>query len=120
MESHFEEQDPTAPASLEENIQQKFAAVLPAVTNLVDINKAVEDTFKTDIATDKIRKVFLEEIEKDAFANKVKEVVAVGTKVQRYDGIMGFGATILKWGVIAFLGYAIPTWVLPYIIRLLT
>lgn len=115
MESPSENYNPSASLSPEDKIQGNFAEYQPETSSPVDIDSAVEKAFHSDVATEKIEKIFYKEIRMPIFEARIKEIVITAKKVQTYDGVEKYMRKIVEWAVVAFVGYAFPTRIWPLI-----
>jgi len=99
----------------EQDLQQSFNDVLPKNPQPVDIDKKITDTFNSDIATDKIKRVFYEEIDRGKFAAKVKAIGIKERKVYVYDTVQ---SRMIKYGerlIILVAGMVFATYIWPFI-----
>lgn len=108
-----ENSDPPSQPSPEDKIQRKFAEVQPEVSSPVDLDKAVEEKFNSDLGTEKIRRVFYEEIDKGKFAIKVQDIVIKARKIKTYDNVESLIAKYAEKVTIFIIGGLFFTYIWP-------
>ncbi len=120
MEFPYKNSSPPAQPSSEDEIQNQFDKIQPEVITAVDLDRTVKDTFNSDFGTDKIKKVFYDEIDKGDFAKKVQDIITKARKIKTYDNTKSLIDRNIERILIFVLGLLFSTFIWPFLKSIFT